>query len=197
MSLSVSAKPGGDRASRGCRVLLLLAVAAIGWAAVACGYSLAGRGNTLPAHIKTIAVPQLVNHSQMPDLDRVMTDAIRQELQTRKRWIVVPEATGTDIDAVVTGTIERTDYSPVALNVSHQASRYVISVTASIQFKDLRDNNKMLWSNPNASARDEVEVTSSTTTSDTAAFLRQNNDAFDRLAKTFAKMVVSSMLEAF
>jgi hypothetical protein len=197
MSLSVSTKPGGDRASRVRGVVLMAAVAAIGWAAVACGYTLAGRGNSLPAHIKTIAVPQLVNHSLTADLDRILTDALRQELQSRGRWRVVPEATGPDIDAVVTGTIEPIGYAPQALNGSRQASRYVISVTASIEFHDLRDNNKMLWSNPSASARDEVEVSSGPTGADTSAFLRQNTDAFERLAKTFAKMVVSSMLEVF
>ena len=52
-----------------------------------CGYALAGRGNTLPTHIRTIGVPQFVNQSSTPDIDGVLTDEVRQELQSRGRYL--------------------------------------------------------------------------------------------------------------
>src|SRR5688572_23068706 len=61
-----------------------------------CSYALAGRGNTLPTHIRTIGVPQCVNHSSTPDIDGVLTDKVRQELQGRGRYLINPSIEGAD-----------------------------------------------------------------------------------------------------
>ena len=45
--------------------------------------------------------------------------------------------------------------------------------------------------------RDEYEVTTSLTANDPGAFFGQDRNALDRLAKSFAKSIVTSILENF
>lgn len=172
------------------RALLVIAVMCL----PACGYSLAGRGNFLPEYIKVIGVPLFVNHSTMAELDRVLTNAVVAELQSHPRFRIVPDATG--VDALMTGTINSLRQDVAAFTANQQAARYAIVGTVSIEFKDIR-GNKVLWSNPSASFREEYDVTSSTTANDPAAFLTGDRNALERLAKNFARSVVTAILESF
>ena len=51
-------------------------VAALAVVVAGCGYTLAGRSNTLPVDIRRIGVPTFKNLSTTPDLDRIFTEAI-------------------------------------------------------------------------------------------------------------------------
>ncbi len=172
---------------------LAAVLSALTW--TGCGYALAGRGAFLPAYIKVVGVPQFVNHSTVPNIDRILGDAVRAEFQSRGQYRVLPESEG--VDAVLTATIGYVTLNPVALTTSAQASRYAITVTANVEFKDLHAN-KVLWSNPSMTAREEYEITTSASGTDAAAaFLGSDQNAFDRLAKDFARSLVTSILEAF
>ena len=171
--------------------VLALIVAALG---TGCGYALAGRGNTLPEHIRRIGLPTFENHSNTPELDRVLTEAIRQELQGKGRFTIVPETTG--VDAVLTGTVAPVRVTISAFTPNRQAQRYVITIEAALEFKDLKDN-KVLWSNPAQRASDEYDATGAVATNDPAAIFSQDQSALNRLAKAFARSVVSSILENF
>jgi hypothetical protein len=160
-----------------------------------CGYSLAGRGNSLPATIKIIGVPQFANHSTIAGLDIAITDAVRAELLGRGRYTVQPEATG--VDAVLTGTIEGVRLEVVAFTpTTHQASRLAIIGSVNVEFRDVKES-KVLWANPAVPFREEYDITSGTTASDPAAFLSGDKSAADRLAKSIAKTIITSILEAF
>ncbi len=100
-----------------------------------CGYALAGRSNSLPAYIKSIGVPEFINQSTTPDIDRVLTEAVRAEFQSKGRYRVQPEGTG--VDAVLTGTVTSVALQPVQFTADRQVSSYSIIVTANVEFKDL------------------------------------------------------------
>jgi hypothetical protein len=181
-----------------------VAVFAPAWALVAsaallvsaCGYGLAGRNVSLPDHIKKIAVSPFVNRTAVSDLDSRLQKAVLAELQSRGRWKVVPDATSADVDAVVSGTITGLPQTAKAFDgTTHLATRYEIAITATVDFKDLRDSNKVLWSNPSLVATDEYPVTPGASISDPSTFLRQHDDVYQRLATKFARMVVTAMLE--
>ena len=162
--------------------------------ASACGYALAGRGNALPADIRTIGIPDLVNESISPDIDRVLTSALRAEFQGKGRYVVQPQATG--VDAVLTGRVTAVTVEPLAFTQEGQGQRYQVIVTAAIEFRDVR-RDQVLWSNPSFQARDEYAITTGTTANDPAALFRQDANAVDRLARSFARTVVTSIFEAF
>jgi len=177
------------------RTRLVILIALLIGAAVAlpgCGYGLAGRTVSLPDHVKVIAVPMLTNRTANPGVDQIVTEALRNELQGRGRWRIVPDASGADVDAVVTGSVNSVVPTPTALNQG-QATRVALTVSASIELKDVR-NNKVIWSNGGVVASDEYPIPAGTTV-DPSQYVRQNQDAFARLATKFARAAVSSMLE--
>ncbi len=158
-----------------------------------CGYSLAGRGSFLPEYIRTIAIPLFGNLSSLPDLDRILTERVRNEFINRGKYKVVTERTGAD--AVLTGDITSVTFSPAAFTQQQQASRYALVLTAKIEFTDLKEN-KILWQNPAIQFREEFEVPTSTA-QDVNAFFGQNADALQRVSTEFARTIVSAILEAF
>lgn len=171
-------------------VTSLLALAALG----GCGYSLAGRGAFLPAYIRTIAVPQFTNATNVFDVERRVTERVQAELIGRGRYTVEPVQRA-GADAVLTGTISSITVVPVAFN-QQQASRYVLTLTAQIEFKDLK-TDKVLWSNAALQFREEFEPTTGAVVADAADFFGQDTNALDRIATEFARSVVSALLEAF
>ena len=177
------------------RRLLALVVAPLLLAALSgCGYSLAGRGSALPAHIKNIGIPLFANATSVFDVEQTMTQKVRLEFIGRGRYKVTPDDTGAD--AVLKGEITGISIRPTAFTDQQQASRYEITVTVKVEFRDIA-NDKVLYENPAQTFKDEYEVTTGQSASDTASFLGQNSNALDRLSTDFAKAVVTSVLEAF
>lgn len=171
------------------RCALLLAVLAHS----GCGYSLAGRGSFLPAYIKRIGVPQFTNNTAIFELDRQITERVRSEFIGRGKWTIVPDTTG--VDGLVTGVISSVTLTPVAFNTAQQATRYALTLSASVEFKDMRSNT-VLWSNPAMQYREEFPL-NPTSALDTTTFLGQDVNARERMANEFARALVSSILEAF
>lgn len=171
-------------------LVLLLAVTAAG-----CGYALAGRGNTLPVHIRIVGIPQFENGTIYPELDRIVTEAVREEFSNRGRFRVLPEAAGAD--AVMTGRITSIHLTPASLSANLQASRYTVTMVVSVEFKDATRDDEMIWSNPSMTFRDEYDVPPEASQGDPTAFFRQDVNALQRLAKNFARTTVTSILEAF
>lgn len=172
--------------------LAVLAVVAV--VASSCGYALAGRGNTLPASIVTIGIPNFINQSIIGDIDRVITDAVRVEFQSKGRYRVLSQAE--NVDAVLTGRVVSVVLVPVAFTAANQVSRNAIVATASIEFKEVA-TDRVIWSNPSFQVRDEYDITTGTSPTDANALLTNNANALDRLSRAFARSVVTSIFEAF
>lgn len=165
-----------------------------GAASAACGYSLAGRGSFLPAYIQTIGIPPFVNVTPVYEVERVLTEKVRTEFINRGKYKVLPEATG--VDALLVGEILTLQIQPASFTDQQQASRYTFTITAKIEFRDVKAN-AVLWDNPQWVFRDEYEAGSATDALDVNAFLGQEAGALERVGEEFAKSVVSAILEAF
>ena len=159
-----------------------------------CGYALAGRGSSLPDYIRVIGVPLFKNATPAFDIDRIITERVRTELIGRGKYRVEPDANG--VDALVEATILSVILSPLTYDANRQASRYNITITASVTFRDLK-TGKEIWANPALSFRDEYPITNAASAADVAAFVGNESNAVTRLATDFARTVVSAMLEAF
>jgi hypothetical protein len=173
-------------------LLLLLSLPALS----SCGYALAGRGSSLPAHIRTIGVPLFANATSVFDVEQTLTQRVRLELIGRGKYRVLSDDTG--VDARLDGEITSIVLRPTAFNEQQQASRYAIEITVKVKFTDLQaDPDRVLYENPAQTFREEYEVTSAGTAADAVAFLGQNTNALERIANDFGKTVVSAILEAF
>ncbi|MEP6918703.1 MAG: LPS assembly lipoprotein LptE [Acidobacteriota bacterium] len=122
-----------------------------------CGYSLSGRGSFLPAYIRVIGVPMFVNGTSIYDVEKRITDRVRSELIGRGKYTIKDQATG--VDGLIIGTITSISTTPAAVTDTRLASRYVFTLTASVEFRDVKAN-KLLWSNPSVMFREEYDVTS-------------------------------------
>jgi hypothetical protein len=159
-----------------------------------CGYSLAGRGSFLPAYIQTIGIPTFANHTPIFNLETQITQKVRSEFIGRGRYPVVPDQT--NVDAVLVGEVVGVSIVPVSFNAQQLASRYALTMTASVELRDTRDN-KVLWENPGLLFRQEYEATGGQTDVDPTAFFAEDQNALDRMTTEFARTIVSAILEAF
>jgi hypothetical protein len=172
-------------------LILTLCTAAV---TAGCGYALAGRGSFLPAYITTIGIPEFVNSTPYEIVERPFTERVRSEFIGRGKYKVLPQSTG--VDAVLTGEIVGLTITPAAFTDQQQASRYVITVVAKMEFRDLKTNN-VLWSDPSLVYREEYDAAQGTNALDPNAFFGQEANALERVSTEFARSVVSSILEAF
>lgn len=121
------------RARAGALALALLATAAGG-----CGYSLSG---SLPAHIKTVAVPTFTNRTQEPAVENTITAAVVNAFVSSGKLRVVPLA---EADAVLEGEIVGYQIQSVAVDRRINVREYRLLVTLNIQFRDVRRGG-LLW----------------------------------------------------
>jgi hypothetical protein len=178
------------------RLGMALVLGALAALPTACGYALAGRGNHLPLTMKRIGVPDFQNLSGIPDVDRVLTDAVRAEFSGRGKYTILPQAT--DVDGLLTGTIVSFSVQPQDVNQQTRlATSYKVYVTVRVEFHDLNDSNKTLWANPAWQFTEPYTSTNNQLAADPTTVLRQDSDAMSRLAKDFAQSVVTAIMEAF
>jgi hypothetical protein len=178
---------------RATAILLAVLLAFGAMAFPGCGYALAGRGSFLPAYINVIGIPQFSNATPY-EVDQVITERVRSEFIGRGKYRVLPQSTG--VDAVLTGEITNLTIAPASFTEQQQASRYVVTVIAKLEFRDLKTNN-VLWQNPSLVFREEYEAAQGTSATDPNAFFGQEANALERVATEFARTVISSILEAF
>ena len=77
----------------------------------------------------------------------------------------------TNVDAVLTGEMSGVSIQPVSFTTQQLASRYVITMTARVELRDVREN-KVLWENPSLVFRQEYEAQSGQTAARSGRLLR-------------------------
>ena len=159
-----------------------------------CGYTLAGRGSFLPDSIKTIGIPDFTNRTPYFEFGQTLSQRVRSEFIGRGRYKVLPQEGG--VDAILRAQLNNVTLTPTGFNDLQQATRYVVSVSMSIQFVQASDG-KVLWENPGQVLREEYQVASGGTLADPETFFGQASNAVQRMATDFARSVVSAILEAF
>jgi outer membrane lipopolysaccharide assembly protein LptE/RlpB len=130
---------------------LLFALTAAGLL-TGCGYRLAGRGE-LPGNTQTIAVRILENRSSETGVETLITNALINELNRRRRGSVVSMDRA---DAVLAGTIESITWDTVAHRGINVASERRVYATISLTLIDRSGN--VLWKRPGLSGEQAYTV---------------------------------------
>lgn len=159
-----------------------------------CGYALAGRGSFLPSYIRTIGVPTFANRTTVFNLETQLTQKVRAEFIGRGKYRILPDPK--DVDALLTGEVQSVVISPASFDPQQIATRYIITMSARVELRDMRDN-KVLWENPSLQFRQEYDAQSGVNALDPAAFFGQDINALERMSADFAQTIVSAILEAF
>jgi len=155
-----------------------------------CGYRVAGRANTLPPEIHTIAVPALVNKTQRYRIEQRMTGAVIHEFLERTKYRIVSDPTGAD--AVLHGEITGLDSTAVVFDpATGRATTMLIQVHMRVWLEDSA-SKKILFRNDKYLFRQEYQIST-----DIKSFFDEQDPALDRMAHDFASHVVADILESF
>ena len=165
-----------------------LAVLFLALVLVQCGYRLRGTGSFLPQNIKKICVPLFKNFTTRYELDQKLTSAVIDELVTRGKVEVTSDAQ--NADAVLTGEIVTFGVNPIAFTGDARADSYAITVAARIVLKNNK-SQQTIFSNPYVSYQEEYNVPQG------ADFEALESDAINKVAVSFARALVITILEGF
>lgn len=89
------------------------------------------------------------------------------------------------------GTIKNFSYRPVLLDDLGRGRLFEIAITVSLTVRD-QTKNKILFDNQNLIFRGEYEISG-----DPRTFFSEEGPAVDRIARDFAKSVLTTILEGF
>ena len=153
-------------------------------------YKPVGRGEALPKHVKTLAIPPFQNPSLRFKVEQRFTSALIDETIRRIRGInVVSSPEGAD--AVVNGSIRNFLLRPLLLDDSGRARVLEVTVVVALTIRD-QTKNKVIYDNQNFVYRGEYEVAG-----DPQSFFSEEGPAAERLAREFAKSVVATVWQGF
>ncbi|MGH9901118.1 MAG: LPS assembly lipoprotein LptE [Pyrinomonadaceae bacterium] len=146
--------------------------------------------NELPGHIRTVAVPAFQNNALRFKIESRFTEAVTNEIIKRGRGLrVQSEAEGAD--AVVDGVVKDFSFSGVLLDSRGRARIFEVTITAAVTVRD-QVENRVLYDNQNYVFRGEFEFTN-----DPRTFFNEEDPAVQRIARSFAESLVSTLVNGF
>lgn len=153
-----------------------------------CGYNFAGMGSGLPKDIKKIEIPLFVNKTSYARIENTFTNALIREFNQRKRLKVVQEK---DADAVVSGVIKALRDFPLSYSSTRTVIENRVTLILDVTVKR-KDNEEILWRDPNLSDYQDYSVVSNITVSE------QNKElAILKIAEILSQKIHNRIFESF
>lgn len=156
-----------------------------------CGYHVAGKGDLVPKNIQTIAIPPFGNATLRYRLTDKLPQALSQEFIARTRYKIIADPNLAD--AVLKGTVVNFVTYPILFDqVSGRASGLQINLTMQVSLTE-RATGKVIWTRPNYTYSDRYEIS----VTNTNQYFEESAPALDRLSRSVARDVVTSILDNF
>lgn len=172
------------------RLLVLAGIAALLLATAGCGYHTAGKAVRLPTDLHTLYVPTFVNSTSTYRIEQIITEDVIRELRNRTNYRIVTTNDG-DADATLAGTVTGSVITPLTYDpATGRISSGMVTVTMKVALTSSK--GKILWENPNYLYREQYQVSR-----DAPSFFEEEEPALRRVADSFAKTLVSDILEAY
>jgi hypothetical protein len=145
--------------------------------------------NQLPSQIKTVGVPAFQNLALRYKIGSRFTEAVVNELIHRGRGLRV-QGEREGADAVIEGVIKSFRATGVLLDDRGRARIFEVTIEAAITVRD-QTENRVLYDNQNFVFRGEYEFAN-----DPRNFFNEEDPAVERIARSFAESVVSTLTNA-
>ena len=145
--------------------------------------------NQLPSRIKTVAVPAFQNNALRYKVESRFTEAVVNELIHRGRGLRV-QGEREGADAVIEGVIKSFSYGGVLLDDKGRARIFEVTIEAAVTVRD-QISNRVLYDNQNFVFRGEYEFAN-----DPRTFFNEEDPAVQRMARSFAESIVSTLTNA-
>lgn len=165
---------------------LAAAVTVVGYIS-GCGYALVGRGSALPPGVKSVSIPTFQNKSGEPELDIIVTSAVRDAFTVDGRLVVDDSGRA---DSTLTGVIESYSLQPVAFKSNGVASEYNVTLGVAITHKSARPEKILIKQRVSVDWRYVAQGTIATSEG-------QRLLATKEAAKKAAEALLSLVIEAF
>jgi hypothetical protein len=146
--------------------------------------------NQLPTRIRTVAVPAFQNQALRYKIEHRFTEAVINEVVRRGRGLRV-QGEREGADAVIDGVIKSFSFSGVLLDERGRARIFEVTITASVTVRD-QVENRVIYDNQNYVFRGEFEFAN-----DPRSFFNEEDPAVQRMARSFAESVVSTLVNGF
>lgn len=153
-----------------------------------CGYKRAGKGASLPADIKTIAIPVFQNSSLKYRVEQRFTQAVIEEVLKRQRGLRVTTS-AEEADVVLNGDIRGFRASGSILDERGRTRVWDVRITVAVTLRDRR-THRILYQNQRMRFEGEYELSD-----DPESFFNEENPAVERIAKDFAQTIISTIME--
>lgn len=155
-----------------------------------CGYHVAGKGDSLPPDVKTIAIPIFVNKSPRYRIEQTIAKAVTREFIERTSYRITPDPR--EADAVLEGTVKDVRAGVVTFDLNTgRATTMQIQVTAEVKLVDQRTHEK-LFANSNYIFREQYQISPSE-----SGLFEEDQPALERLSRDLARTLVTAILENF
>ena len=150
------------------------------------------RRSGLPTHIRTVAVPafQFQDNALRFKVESRFTEAVTNEIIRRGKGLRV-QSERKGADAVVDGAIKNFGFYGVLLDSRGRARIFEVQITAAVTVRD-QVENRVLYDNQNYDFRGEFEFTN-----DPRTFFNEEDPAVERIARSFAESLVSTLVNGF
>ena len=145
----------------------------------------------MPKNIHTIAIPAFANATLRYRLTDRLPEAISQEFIARTRYQIVNDPG--QADAVLRGSVVNFVAFPILFDqVTGRASGLQVNVTMQVSLTE-RATGKVIYSRPNFEFHDRYEIA----VTNTNQYFEESGPALDRLCRTVARDLVTSILDNF
>lgn len=145
--------------------------------------------NQLPKRIRTVAVPAFQNSALRYKIEHRFTQAVLDELIHRGRGLRV-QSDREGADAVIEGNIKSYAFGGVLLDEFGRARIFEVTIVAAVTVRD-QTQNRILYDNQNFVFHGEYEFAN-----DPRNFFNEEDPAVQRMARSFAESVVSTLINA-
>jgi hypothetical protein len=152
-----------------------------------CGYKVHSSVKSLPQGIQSLGIPTFSNRTPQYRIEQRMTTALLREFGTRTRMPVNSSAEG--VDAVLTGEIRNISSSPVTFGTDTFGSAFLVTLQISVKLVRLKDS-AVLWEDQGFLFRERYVLKSNV-----KEFFSEENPALDRLCKSVASSLASTILD--
>jgi outer membrane lipopolysaccharide assembly protein LptE/RlpB len=177
------------------RRIFFASIAAAIWIA-ACGYHVAGRSDSLPKSIHTIAVPALENKTSSYRIEQRLTAATVHEFLAKTSYRVVSDpANG---DAVLRGKVLNLEAVPLLFDTATgRATTMLVTMKCEITFEE-RETGNVLYHTDNFIFRNQYEISTDVNDPNSIRnFFEEQDPALDRMAQDFATRLVAAVVENY
>ena len=155
-----------------------------------CGYRVAGRADTIPDTVRTIAVTSFQNATTEYKIEQHLTSSVVREFIARTRYEVVSDPE--NADATLSGTVLNFLLFPAVYDPrSGRATSIAMLTQVHVTLRD-RSTGAVLYENPLMEFRERYEVSTAP-----EAYFEEREAALVRTSQAMARSLVSAVLSGF